>query len=216
MKIHFLLLAGAVVLPHASLRAQDAPEAPRPIQVGFALNLGAPMGNLKSDLGNQVTITGSFILPIQMGQGWVIRPRVDLGGWEGENRLHQGGAYRENVRTSMTGVGADALFFPGGNSARGLFLSGGVSAQRWEVTYKAAGKPAGLPTYATEQHVRKTSPAFALGAGYQFNRTIGLEFRAMTSEYPVLNRTVSAGSLTGGTQGTRRGTSCQLATTFTW
>jgi hypothetical protein len=175
------------------------------------------MGNLSTDFGgSQATISGSVILPIQVGHGWVIRPRLDFGGWEGENRLHQGGAYRENVRANIFGAGADVLFFPGGNSARGLFLSGGLGAQRWELTYKAADKPAGLPTYATEQKVNKTSPALALGAGYQFNRTFGLEFRAMTSEYPVLNRTVSAGTLTGGTTDTRRGTSCQISTTFTW
>jgi hypothetical protein len=203
-------------LPLIAVQGLAAQDPPRPVQVGLALNLATPVGELKNDLGSQLSLGASLILPIQWRRQWVIRPRLDLTGWSGTDRRHVGGDYRENVDAQAYGIGSDLLFFPMGDTARGLYLGAGLGIDRWRLTYKAADNPDGLPTHASETRTNLTSTTCSASVGYQFSRTFGLEFRAKTSQYEALDRTVTAGALAGGTRKDRSGTSCQVSATFSW
>ncbi len=146
-------------LAAAALAAPLKAEEPR---FGVQGMVNAPLGDLKdfvdSKPGLGVGVHGTF----DLGAGNMIRPRLDF------NYFPE--ATLSGIKNNATnfGLGADYLFFIAGKP-EGFYLTGGLSAVRWSFSSEAPG----YGKISTDT----TKLGIAVGAGYQWNPTVGTEVR---------------------------------------
>lgn len=156
----FALAALAAVALAAPLKAEE----PR---FGVQGLVNAPLGDLKdfvdSKPGVDLGVHGTF----DLGAGNMIRPRLDYNYFPD--------ATLSGIKNTATnfGLGVDYLYFIAGKP-EGLYFTGGLSAVRWSFSSDAPGYGK-LTTDTTKLGV-------AVGAGYQWNATLGTEARFTTSK----------------------------------
>ena len=145
-----------------------------------ALALGLPLGAADTSFGLSATImqstgslatftgsstglgVGTFVM-IDLGQGRMIRPRVDFVSYPGT---------AGKFKLQQFSAGADYVYFTGGPAWKGTYLvaGAGLASNNYQ-TYD--------PLYSRSY----TNPYLGLGIGYQFNPTWAVEFRYSTSRF---------------------------------
>ena len=150
-------------LAAVALAAPLKAEEPR---FGVQALVNAPLGDLKdfvdSKPGVGVGVHGTF----DLGLGNMVRPRLDFNVYPEANFP----GLKNNA--SNLSLGADYLYFIAGRP-EGLYLTGGLAAVRWSFS-----QDAGFGKVSTDT----TKLGLALGAGYQWNRTVGGELRFTSSK----------------------------------
>jgi hypothetical protein len=149
-----------LVLAAATLSLQAEP--PR---YGVQGLVNIPLGDLKDYLdskpGPGVGIHGTF----DLGDGHMVRPRLDYG-------LYPEASFATvKQKASYLSLGGDYLYYIAGKP-EGLYLTGGLSAVRWSFEHSDA-----LTSVKTDT----TKLGLAVGAGYQWNATVGTEGRLLQS-----------------------------------
>ncbi|HEY3401046.1 MAG TPA: outer membrane beta-barrel protein [Geothrix sp.] len=148
------------ILAAAALSLQA--EAPR---YGVQGLVNIPLGDLKdfvdSKPGPGVGVHGTF----DLGDGHMLRPRLDY-------TLYPEASFA-SVKQSATSLslGGDYLYFIAGKP-EGLYLTGGLAAMRWSFESKDA---------LSKVTSNTTKLGLAIGAGYQWNATVGTEARYVHS-----------------------------------
>jgi len=143
-----------VLLTVPSLQAE-------PPRYGVQGSVSIPLGDLKDYADSKpapgVGIHGTF----DMGDGHMLRPRLDYA-------IYPEAAFASvKQKASSLSLGGDYLYFIA-EKPEGLYLIGGLSAMRWVFEHKDA---------LTSVNTNSTKIGLALGLGYQWNATVGLEAR---------------------------------------
>lgn len=160
------LMAAALAAP--ALSAQEGP------RFGLQAGLNLPQADLKDAVDSKVGLNIGAHLALDLRGGHMLRPRVDYT-WFPEYTLSDFGA-SASVKFSSLGLGADYLYFPAGKP-EGLYFTGGLGLIQW----KAESSASFLGTSVSNSETT-TKLGLALGAGYQFNQTVGAEVRYQTSK----------------------------------
>lgn len=211
MRTRSACLALLLLAPAAGLRAQ------RPVQFGFALHGSVPVGDLDKDLDGRMGGGLSFLVPMDLGLGHVVRPRLDLNAYAISDYRRYQDEYRESQTFSSFGMAADYLFYPGGNSDRGVYFGVGLGFQRWALTNT---------TYDDHDHhqgreeweitYNRTSPSFAVCLGVQANRWFAVEARFTSAQYYGHEGVLLGDEVLDQRKVTRNGSSVQVGFTFKW
>lgn len=192
---------GFALLPCLTLAAAG------PVHYGFSAHANFPAADLDKDLNGKVGLGGSFQVPIEISERTIVRPRIDLDVFPVSERDRPNSTFRDRVDLGSVGIGADFLYSFSGRNDQGVYGLGGVGVQRWLQT-RSSRDTNGYHSWSNDDTVRnRTSPWLALGVGYQFTPVVGLEARAVGSEY---------NALLDGTSGTRTAVVTQLALTCRW
>jgi hypothetical protein len=194
-------LLGFALLPCLALAAEG------PVHFGFSAHVNFPMSNLDTDLHGKVGAGASFQVPIETSAHTIVRPRLDFDVFPVSERDRPNSTFRDRVDLQSVGIGADFLYSFSGRNDQGPYGLGGLGVQKWFQTHSSRDTD-GHDYWHHDDTVRnRFTPWLALGAGFQFNPTIGLEARAVGSKY---------NALLAGTSGTRTAIVTQLALTCHW
>lgn len=166
-----------------------AKESPR---FGVQLGLVSPQGDLRDAVDSKLGVTGGIHMTFDLGNGWMLRPRVDHLAFQERSESNTyydpylGVTFRDSASNKITGwsFGLDAQFFPGGQP-RGLYLVGGLGLISWKAEGHASMTvtgPGGTSGSSMSGSDSWSKSAFAVGAGYQFNRTFSAEGRYVISK----------------------------------
>lgn len=166
-----------------------AKESPR---FGVQVGLVSPQGDLRDAVDSKLGVTGGLHMTFDLGDGWMLRPRVDHLAFQERSdstsyyEPYLEATFRDSYSTKVTGwcFGLDAQFFPGGQP-RGFYLVGGLGLISWKAEVHASMTVTGLGGTSGSSMSESDSwskSAFALGAGYQFNRTFSAEGRYVISK----------------------------------
>ena len=137
-----------------------------PPRYGVQGLIDIPLSDLKtyvdSKPGPDIGVHGTY----DLGDGHMVRPRLDYGVFQEASftTIKQSASY--------ISLGGDYLYFVAGKP-EGLYLTGGLAVIRWSFEAKAPGFDLTSNT---------TKLGLALGAGYQWNATVGTEARWMHSK----------------------------------
>jgi len=131
-------------------------------------------------------------MTFDLGKGWMVRPRLEYMAYPERSESSSyydpnlGATYRDSASSKITGwsMGADALYFLN-NRPQGAYLLGGLGVIAWKLEGEASAWVTGPGVsehegFSDSQTWNKL--AFTVGAGYQFNRTFGLEGRLVMSK----------------------------------
>jgi hypothetical protein len=159
--------------------------AQQPVQFGGAVSLDAPLSNLRTDLNDKGGIGTSFQVSIGAGEHLSVRPRLDLEFFR-VSRYHRLFSNYVQERTFYSaGTGADLLYAFDGNGGRGFYCLAGVGVLQWfqhstrtEIWNHDEGDG-----NRSDTRDNRVSLWAALGLGYQLNRHLGFEARAVFSRY---------------------------------
>lgn len=154
------------------LTAQEA-------RFGLQGQVSIPQGDLKDAVDSKPGLGLGVHYTFAFDQH-VIRPRFDATFYP---EADFGGV---ETKVNSLALGADYLYFVEGRD-RGLYITGGLSAIRWEVDVNIPGFGSG------SSHTTKLGVAG--GVGYQWNRAFGTELRFVKSS---LGHDVSANNLVLG------------------
>lgn len=172
------------VLLTLSLAGSEEPK-PWGANVGVAI----PQGDLKEFLGNKpgFKVGGAYQLGFKGGH--VLRPRAEYVYFKGEQNT--AGQSRDTKVVGL-GLGADYLFYPGGNPGSGFYLTAGLGFTHWTAEY-AYGSSTYVPPYlvvgASAAAIKvqlddsNDSADYGAGVGFQINENLGVELRYDTSEF---------------------------------
>jgi hypothetical protein len=165
------------------------------------------MADLDQDLNGKVGGGGSFQIPIETSDHTIVRPRVDLDVFPVYEHDRPNSTYRDRVDLGSAGIGVDFLYAFSGRNDQGVYGLGGIGAQRWVQTHSSRDTH-DHDYWQNDDTVRnRFTPWLALGVGYQFNPTLGMEARAVGSKY---------NAILDNTSGTRTAVVTQLALTCRW
>ena len=167
MTLRTLALITATLAAPA-LCAQDAP------RFGLQAGLNLPMGDLKDAVDSKVGLNIGAHMALDFKGGHMLRPRVDYT-WFPEYSVSGGGASASTKFSSLS-LGADYLYYVDGRP-QGLYFTGGLALVQW----KAESSASYLGISASGSQTT-TKLGLAVGAGYQFNKTVGAEVRYQMSK----------------------------------
>lgn len=162
---------------------------------GVQVHGNAPTGTLKDVVGNKLGLGGGVHMTFDLGQGHLLRPRVDFMAFP-EASLASGFAETHNKVQDLS-AGVDYLYFLDGKP-EGLYLTAGLALHRWKVDSSTPGMG-----WSMSDTSRKAG--FAVGLGYNFNASVGGELRFTSSVSPDSNQ---------GNTPFRTGTAIQAGITF--
>ena len=136
-----------------------------PPRYGIQGLVNIPLGDLKtyvdSNPGVGIGVHGTF----DLGDGHMLRPRLDY-------CIYQQATLAAAKQTaSYLSIGGDYLYFIAGKP-EGLYVTGGLSAVRWDFQYQDPGSNLTSDTIKI---------GMAAGIGYQWNATLGTEARWLHS-----------------------------------
>ena len=157
------------------LRAED----PR---FGVQVHGNIPNGDLKDAVDNKLGVGGGAHVTFDLGQGHVIRPRIDY------IFFPEATVSALKNKVNDLSVGADYLYFINGK-VEGLYFTGGLSFNHWK---------ADVSTPLGGFSDTSNKPGFALGAGYNFNTSFGAELRFLSSKYGSGGTDFTANALQAG------------------
>jgi len=181
----------AVLLSLCALPALPAlaNEGPRfGLQGGFA----DPQGDLRTIADSKLGFTAGMHMTLDLGTGWMLRPRLDYLALPERTESdsyydpYLEATFQDSVSARISGwsLGVDALYFPGGRP-QGLYLVGGLGLVAWKVEASASASvtgPGGSESSVSSDSKTWNKTAFAVGLGYQFNRSFALEGRYVASK----------------------------------
>ncbi|BDU72707.1 hypothetical protein [Mesoterricola silvestris] len=157
----------------------------RPVQFGGALSLDVPLEGLKTDLNDKVGLGTSFQVTFGGGERLAVRPRLDLEIFRvaSYHRFHSD--YREARTFFSAGLGADLLYAFGADARKGLYGLAGAGVLQWFQYFENSYRWDAYGSESRRSHTRenRVSPWVALGLGYQITRNVGVETRAVLSQY---------------------------------
>jgi hypothetical protein len=196
-----LSLLGFALLPCLTLAAGQSPH------FGFSVHADLPMSDLKQDIDGKVGYGASFQVSIETSDRTIFRPRIDVDAFPVSEQDRPNSTFEDRTDLGSVGIGADLIYSFSGRNDQGAYGLGGVGVQRWLQTSSSRDTD-GYHAWHNNDTVRnRTTPYLALGVGYQFNPTVGLEARAVGSKYDAL---------VAGTAGTRTAVVTQVALTCRW
>lgn len=172
-------------LPLLLLGLCPALGAQRPVQFGGAVSLDAPLSELKTDLNGKVGLGTSFQVTVRTGEHLWVRPRLDLDLFR-VSRYHRPFSNYVQERTFFSaGAGADLLYAFDGTGRNGLYCLAGAGVLQWfqHFTITDHWDHDRSGDYSWDTRKNRVSPWAALGLGYQVNRHLGFETRAVLSQY---------------------------------
>ncbi|HJV90458.1 MAG TPA: hypothetical protein VJ623_09150 [Holophagaceae bacterium] len=127
-----------------------------------------PKGDLAKELDDATGFGGGLHLLLDFGGPHALRPKAEV-------LTFKTGVGASGLDTRVEGrrFGVDYLFFPEESTTEGFYLLVGGDYTHWETQHT------GMAT------LRDTHGAWGgeLGAGYQFNRLVGIEFSAFQSRF---------------------------------
>ncbi|BDU76168.1 outer membrane beta-barrel protein [Mesoterricola sediminis] len=132
----------------------------------FSLELGLarPTSDLKEYNNGTTGLALGGAFQVDLGDGHLLRPRISL------TRFQETTGY---YALSQAALAVDYLYFLEGRAERGFYVDGGLGIASNRYTCSTN------PIYAQADE----RPVFSVGAGYQFNRAWGVEFRASASKF---------------------------------
>ncbi len=198
----------AVLVAAPSLYAGDK------VKYGFEAFLSHPTGDLKTDTNNKVGGGLAFQVSFDLGNGYMVRPRLEGGIYSVQYHEHPNSDDSDRTTLSHVGLGCDYLYSFGGDVNKGLYFTSGLSVQRWSVNMNTTIN-SGHTTTQSVSHTRTSLGTFA-GAGYQFKRWFGLEGRYFASGYEGVAGSPLYQANTSGAGVHRTAGAFQVATTFRW
>jgi hypothetical protein len=171
------LALGLVLLSGAGLSAQD-------VRFGVQAHGNAPLGDLKDAVDSKPGFGAGVHLTWNLGGGHAIRPRLDYIFFP-ENGAYAADGYGVSAsgkyKVSDLAVGVDYLYFIEGKD-EGLYLTAGLGLNRWKVDYDYSVRIGNVTTSGSESDSTNKA-GFAVGAGYNFNRSFGAEIRYTTTKF---------------------------------
>lgn len=203
---YLTLLSFALILP---LAAQDSS---RPTY-GLSLQLNSPLGDLKDDTDKNLGGGLSFLAQWNLAPGHALRPRLDLNVFNVSEYEPSHSNYRESRNLSAVGLAVDYLYYTGG-TPRGLYLTAGAGATRWDLSYTTSDKVGSTYSSSYDSNKNTTSLSLAAGLGWQFTRVIGLEARLVHAPYKAFD--LGNPTSTARSDVNRDGNFLQVAGTFRW
>lgn len=209
MKTRVLLFAGWIACSGSALWSQ------RPVQFGVSVHASLPVGDLNTDLDGKMGAGLSFLIPMELGAGQVIRPRIDFNGYSIKDYRRYSDRYRESVTFTSIGMAADYLFYPSGNTNRGVYFGLGLGFQRWGLNHTTYDDDHHYHDTDSETTYNRTSPSFAACIGVQATRWLAMEARFTTAQYYGQQGVLLGDELTTR-QVTRNGSSVQMGLVFKW
>jgi opacity protein-like surface antigen len=166
----FTALAMAIAFGAVQARAEE----PR---FGLQLHANLPTGDLKDAVDNKPGAGVGAHVTFDLGTGHVLRPRFDAVFYP-ESTVNG-----FKTKANDLSLGVDYLYFPGGKPD-GLYLTAGLGLHRWNVDTTT---PAIGPFPAASDSQTSSRFGYSAGFGYNFNRSVGVELRYVSSHYA--NRT---------------------------
>ncbi|MBK8726165.1 MAG: porin family protein [Holophagaceae bacterium] len=168
---------GLVLVTGAGLSAQD-------VRFGVQASGNAPLGDLKDAVDSKPGLGAGAHLTWNLGGGHVIRPRFDYLFFP-ENGAYAADGYGVSAngkyKVSDLSVGVDYLYFLEGKD-EGLYLTAGLGLHRWTVDYDYTVRIGNVTSSGSESDSTNKA-GFAVGAGYNFNRSFGAEVRFTTTKF---------------------------------
>lgn len=153
----------------------QSPEASRfGLQGGLAFPLSVSTRDI-TDGSVGFTLGGQLTWDRVKGQRF--RARLDYTAFPEKDFHRPGAVYRSRGTLKGLAAGIDYLYFLEGKP-QGAYLCGGLSINQWKLdatTFYTTGQGS--------EGTTKTGPGVAVGAGWQFNRNLGLELRATWSKW---------------------------------
>ncbi len=171
------LALGCVLLSGAGLSAQE-------VRFGLQANGNAPLGDLKDAVDSKPGLGIGAHLTWNLGGGHVIRPRVDYLFFP-ENSAYAAADYGVSAsgkyKVNDLSGGVDYLYFLEGKD-EGFYLTAGLSVNRWKVDYDYTVRIGNVTSSASASDTT-TKGGFAVGAGWNFNRSFGAEVRFTSTKF---------------------------------
>lgn len=222
----------AFALGSLAARADDK------VRPHFGMSFGAaqPLGDLRQDTDDQPGFAFALFLPIDYGNGHVLRPRMDMTSFDlaktrpGSTVLSSGVAVtpasKGGSQLDRFTVGLDYVFHLRGSYGKGpyLFLGGGVGTWNVDdrhsdgdilVVQTAPGQV--VPTLREFRSIPRSAGFYASGgAGWRLGRTFGLELMATRSSYRKDVLTPTALDPMASERITRQATTAQASVTWTF
>lgn len=149
---------------------------------GVQAHANLPNGDLNDAVDSKLGLGGGVHGTFDLGDGHVIRPRLDY-------TIYPEATVKA-IRSKFNdlAVGADYLYFLSGKP-EGFYLTAGLGLHRWNVDRTAAGV-----TYTGTS----SKPGFAAGAGFNFNSSVGVEARFITTKYSASGTDFTANTIQAG------------------
>lgn len=155
MNLFRLALATGTLASAFALSAQD-------VRFGLQAQVGVPMGDLKDAVDSKAGLgLGAHLT-------WDFKPQMQLRGRVDYMAFPNVTVDNVDSKVSNFSFGADYLYFIEGS--KGVYLTGGLSLNRWEVDLG--------PFNAST-----TRTGVALGAGFAFNEHVSAEARFVMSSF---------------------------------
>lgn len=150
------------------LALSAAPVAAQSLHYGFQVGANFAQSDLKTFTNQNATLTVGVNLPIDLGEGHVIRPRLDYARYSESNA--QGTQGLDDKATSMF-LGADYLYYPA-QQPKGFYFVAGLGYDRVKFEQSFAG---------LSDDTTKGNLGWGAGAGWQFTDLLGAELRYTSS-----------------------------------
>lgn len=205
-----------LTLPLLALAGAHSLQAGDRVAYGGAVSLNLPQGELKTDTHGKVGGGLAFQVAFDLGGGHLLRPKAEVNAFRVKDVKRSGSDTHDTVDLTGLGLGADYLYYLGGNARRGAYVLGGLSVQRWEVDYGTYAHQGNNASMSNESTRHRTSLGAALGLGYQVNSWFGLEARYTFSRYEGSHNAALGDSTPGDPGITRNAAAVQLSATFRW
>jgi len=170
-------LLSVLTLAALPLGAQD-------VRFGVQLHANLPSADLKELADSKAAFGGGAHLTFDLGQGHVLRPRVDYMIFpENKSFLDASVPNIAGGKAKMDAIsaGADYLYFFDGKD-EGFYLTGGLSWNRWKFDYDYSIK-VGQTTVAGSATRSTSKVGAAAGVGFNLNRNFGVEARYLASKF---------------------------------
>ena len=160
------LITAALIAP--VLSAQESP------RFGLQAGINIPQGDLSDAVDSKLGLNVGGHMMLDFRGGHMLRPRVDYT-WFPEYNV--GGA---SIKFSNLSLGADYLYFVDGKP-EDFYFTGGLALVQWKAEVNSASETT-------------NKLGLAIGGGYQFNKTVGVELRYLKSKVEEANLdTIQAG-----------------------
>ena len=192
-------------------------QAASPVRYGFSVQADMPFSDLKTDLNGKLGGGASFHVLFDAGERLQVRPRFDVDFYRVSDYHRSGSYYEEKNDLFAVGVGADLLYTFTGTKDRGSYGLVGAGILQWTQNFTESERWDHDNHYWNNVDTKKNrvSPWIAAGVGYQFNRMVGVEARAVASQYD--SPTVGGlSNMNDVPTDTRTAMTVQAAVTFRW
>jgi hypothetical protein len=192
--------------------------AASPVRYGCSVQANVPLSDLKTDVNGKLGGGASFQVTFDAGERLQVRPRFDVDFYRVSDYHRSGSHYEESNNLFSVGVGADLLYTFTGTKDRGSYGLVGAGILQWTQNFTVSDRWDHDNHYWDDVETKKNrvSPWIAAGVGYQFNRMVGVEARAVMSQYDSPTEGGLSNMSSDVPTDTRTAVTAQAAVTFRW